>query len=556
MTRIDIEAPGLKDRQQLDLGPGESALVGREPERAPSDEHGRAVVIASPSVSGQHLLVRCEDELVRLRDLGSRNGSWLRLPPNREVSIAHGDAIQIQLARAPHREGDADDPEDANWQAPADFGAAVVQRACAWLLQQGVQATVQLHRGQPRPGEDDPGRLPLAGGAALLVRPSGTVDSSWSRRLQQLWRYVDRQNAIFRAEELARGEGLILASPAIRRAHRQVIDAAARGLRVLLIGPSGSGKEGLARVYHRNSGRKGPFVALNCALFSRELLRAELFGVEGRAFTNVEQASGAVERAHRGTLFLDEIGEMTGEVQPMLLRFLDHGQFERLGSYGRPQTVEVAIVCATNRDLKRATKEGTFREDLWYRISTIIVDVPPLRERPEDMVAFLETYRIAPSLSAWAALDEEARALLLAHRWDGNFRSLTNFAQRLPRSTREGALAVAACREALEAGELEPIAPPPRPGRAAAGAGIDWAALASEAASAFAADHQGPPQSWRDIQGCLEKYLKPLLFAHASGGVEMATLAEALANASKLGADRGTAGNQLRRFFARFRRAP
>ncbi len=224
-------------------------------------------------------------------------------------------------------------------------------------------------------------------------------------------------------------------SPAMRRVVSVAERAAQADATVLLLGESGSGKEVLARFIHQGSRRAdGPFVALNCASLSKELLESELFGHEKGAFTGaVKSKVGRLEQANGGTLFLDEIGELDPEVQAKLLRVLQERQFERLGGT-RTLTSDVRIVCATHRDLPEAIAQGRFREDLYYRINIVSIRLPPLRERREDVAALLDFFLSrhgknsgVPGLS----LSEEARALLLAHGWPGNVRELSNAVERM-----------------------------------------------------------------------------------------------------------------------------
>jgi hypothetical protein len=398
-SQVVIELMG-QATETIELADGDTVLVGRDP--AP-DKLGplaegrlRTVAMALPSVSANHLVVRCAGDTTTLIDAASRNGSWLRLPPGDRVEARSGKPLEIRIAVPPVLAEASEAPQDATWTDRNDFHLGVAAAVRAWFDALGL--AVRVTASPPdRPSRDDraAGRIPLGNGHRLEVVPTRTVDASWNDTLQALWRYVDSQNAIFSAEEETRDEGMILASPAIRRAHRQVVTAAQRGLRVLLIGPSGSGKEGLARCYHRHSRRSGPFIAKNCAMLSRDFLRAELFGAEKGAFTgSVQRIVGAVEACHGGTLFLDEIGEMAIDVQPALLKFLDRGEYARMGSYNTQRSADVRLVCATNKDLRAATIRGEFRDDLWYRIAGQVVSVPPLRERPEDIEAFLRAQRL------------------------------------------------------------------------------------------------------------------------------------------------------------------
>ncbi len=204
---------------------------------------------------------------------------------------------------------------------------------------------------------------------------------------------------------------------------------------VLLMGESGTGKEVLARCIHSNSPRASRvFVAVNCAALSPTLIESELFGHEKGSFTGaVGQHIGRFERAHGGTLFLDEIGELDANLQAKLLRVLQEKTFERVGGT-RQITVDVRVIAATNRDLQRMVADGKFREDLYYRLNTFPLEIPPLRDRPADIepLARLFLARAARELGRPAPqLTVEARDRLLGYAWPGNVRELENMMQRL-----------------------------------------------------------------------------------------------------------------------------
>lgn len=198
---------------------------------------------------------------------------------------------------------------------------------------------------------------------------------------------------------------------------------------VLVIGETGTGKELIARHLHSESGRRGPFVAVNCGAFSESLIDAELFGHEAGAFTGASQArAGWFEAANGGTLFLDEIGDLPLLLQVKLLRVLQERQVVRLGSR-KPIPLDVRLVTATNIDLRRAVEAQHFRADLFYRIGVATVDLPPLRERPGDVLPLAEHFMnvYAPRLNLSAPqLTPEAQAALLAYSWPGNIRELEN----------------------------------------------------------------------------------------------------------------------------------
>ena len=198
---------------------------------------------------------------------------------------------------------------------------------------------------------------------------------------------------------------------------------------VLIIGETGTGKELLARRVHQGSGRRGPFVAVNCGAFSESLIDAELFGHESGAFTGASQArAGWFESANGGTLFLDEIGDLPLALQVKLLRVLQERQVVRLGSR-KPIALDVRLIAATNVDLRDAVSAGHFRADLYYRLSVATLELRPLWERPGDILPlarhFLASYAQRLGITG-AALAPDAERALLAHDWPGNIRELEN----------------------------------------------------------------------------------------------------------------------------------
>jgi transcriptional regulator with GAF, ATPase, and Fis domain len=203
---------------------------------------------------------------------------------------------------------------------------------------------------------------------------------------------------------------------------------------VLLTGESGTGKEVVARAIHRSSARSaGPFVALNVAALPDQLLESELFGYERGAFTGATSAKpGRLEQAAGGTLFLDEAGEMSPAVQAKLLRVLEEREYQRLGGTKVLRT-EARIVAATNRNLARAIEKGEFREDLFYRLSVFGIHLPPLRERPEDILPLTEMFlaELGPAVGRPVpGISREAKDLLLSYPWPGNVRELRNALER------------------------------------------------------------------------------------------------------------------------------
>jgi len=199
----------------------------------------------------------------------------------------------------------------------------------------------------------------------------------------------------------------------------------------MITGESGTGKELVARVLHDHGKRcGGPFVAINMAAIPRELIESELFGHEKGAFTGAQaRAPGRFEQAEGGTLFLDEIGEMEPESQVKLLRILESRSFFRVGGT-RPRRVDLRLVAATNRDLVEALKAGQFRQDLYYRINTIMVQLPPLRERPEDVGLLARHFVEANAAYGRKRLGAAGLACLEAYTWPGNVRELEHAIER------------------------------------------------------------------------------------------------------------------------------
>ena len=238
-----------------------------------------------------------------------------------------------------------------------------------------------------------------------------------------------REVARFRNEREVIGE-----SESIRRIMAMVTTTAPTRATVLLQGESGTGKELIARAIHEQSDRRdGPFVTLNCAALPEGLVESALFGHEKGAFTGaVRRVEGAFERAHRGTLLLDEVSEMRLDLQSKLLRVLQEQEFERVGGTQTIRT-DVRVVATTNRDLAREVEAGTFRKDLFYRLSVMPILVPPLRERAEDipLLALSFAKRIADGLGKEVqGVAPEALDLLLGHRWPGNIRELQHAVER------------------------------------------------------------------------------------------------------------------------------
>ena len=220
--------------------------------------------------------------------------------------------------------------------------------------------------------------------------------------------------------------GVVFDDPASERVIALACQVARSELPVLITGPNGSGKEKIAEIVQANSSvRNGPFVTLNCGALPSELIEAELFGADAGAYTGANKArEGKFEAADGGTLFLDEIGNLPLAGQMKLLRVLETGRFERLGS-NRERQVSVRVISATNADLPALIRDGNFREDLFYRLNAIELSLPPLAERPGDILPLAESFRPRDK-----PIGESARNALLRHAWPGNVRELRNVIQR------------------------------------------------------------------------------------------------------------------------------
>jgi DNA-binding NtrC family response regulator len=248
-------------------------------------------------------------------------------------------------------------------------------------------------------------------------------------------RALRRENANLRQQlrERYRLAGLVATSPAMQAVLELVERVAPTDATVLIQGESGTGKEVIAKAVHHASARAArPFVAVNCGALPEALLESELFGHMRGAFTGaVASKPGLFEEAHGGTLFLDEIGEMPASLQVKLLRALQSGELRRVGAT-QAITADVRVLAATNRDLGEMIRQGTFREDLFYRLNVIQVALPPLRERREDIPALAEHFlgRCAGKLGRELRLSPEALERLLRYPWPGNVRELENAIER------------------------------------------------------------------------------------------------------------------------------
>jgi two-component system nitrogen regulation response regulator NtrX len=244
-----------------------------------------------------------------------------------------------------------------------------------------------------------------------------------------------RQEARALREDLGLTDEMVGDSPGLNRLREMIGRIAPTDARVLITGESGTGKELVAAAIHFGSARRErPFVRVNCAAIPRDLVESEMFGHERGSFTGAtERRIGRFELAHTGTLLLDEVGDLGAEAQAKLLRAIEAREIERVGG-SAPIRVDVRIIAATNKDLAQAVEHGTFREDLLFRLNVIPIEVPALRERPDDVPALVRHFaarhrrKSAQPAPTWAA---DAIVTLQQHRWPGNVRELANIVERL-----------------------------------------------------------------------------------------------------------------------------
>ena len=379
VTDVLVEAPGPTPLHVYLVvfakeGPGHILNLEDGTEVSFGRTDGATIVIDDPRISRKHAIIRRDKGDVFVRDLQSRNGTKVRneVLRNEEKIVTAGDTIYI---------------------GPAEIVIAAVTR--------GEAHPVTTARARAAGGAEDAGTG--AGGGDEDIAPSSDEGAF---------------------------DGVVVADPAMQKVFRLARRLGQAPTTVLISGETGVGKEVVAEQIHRWSARNGgPFVRLNCASLAETLLESELFGHEKGAFTGADRRKlGFVEAADGGTLLLDEIGEMPISLQAKLLRVLETKRVTRLG--GTAETVvDVRFLCATHRTLKQEVANGNFREDLYYRISTFTLHVPPLRERPAEITLLADLF--AAHLAKRMDLPPpkiglDAAEALLKHAWPGNVRELRN----------------------------------------------------------------------------------------------------------------------------------
>ncbi len=288
---------------------------------------------------------------------------------------------------------------------------------------------------------------------------------------------------------------LIGSSEVTRRIEEDIECASRTGAKVLLSGESGVGKEVVARLIHERSPRRSqPLVTINCAGIPDSLLASELFGHVRGSFTDAHRDRvGLIEQANRGTLFLDEVGEMSQSLQTLVLRFLENGEIQTVGSQQRLTKVDVRVIAATNRVLLDQVARREFREDLYYRLNVIHIEIPPLRARIEDVPVLMDYFLSRFAATHQIALprfNEESKACLLAYHWPGNVRELKNIAERLIVRWKGGEITPAELPGELS-GVRRVVEPKNRPSASPSRADVVFDAMTHDSESFWSAVH-GP----------------------------------------------------------------
>jgi DNA-binding NtrC family response regulator len=509
------------------LSPGTPLIVGRAP--------AVGLRVDDPTLSREHARFLLSGSRVLVEDLGSKNGTFFAGSRVTRVELTIGDeivlgsvALQVQalgargdllglireellrhyleeeLARARQfrrpfalllvrvlSQGDAVTPEweDGAWieavrgqLRPVDHLALYGSIALEVLLPEtGAEEGHRIARAIT--GLRASGGSPVLVGLALYPASGGTADELFEAAREAAWRAspghpVESGPARSPAREEG-SEGGLIAGQAMRPVLETVASVASSRIPVILHGETGTGKEVLAQLIHESGPRKGRrIVRVNCGAIPKDLVESTLFGHERGAFSGaVQQQKGVFEEADGGTVFLDEIGELPPAAQASLLRVLEVGAFSRVGS-NRELQVDVRIVAATHRDLEAMAEEGTFRADLYYRLSGVVIELPPLRERQDEIEPLARRFLHAANKANGRRVEgisPETLALLGAYSWPGNVRELRNVIERAVVVT-QGALIgpedlptrVRAGGRGAEAGASKasaPGAPEPEPAR-------------------------------------------------------------------------------------------
>jgi transcriptional regulator of acetoin/glycerol metabolism len=432
-------------------------------------EVGRAlgcdVAVEDPDLADRHWLLLRRRGTVVAFDVSSGKRQRIQeypVPVDRAIPLGRNHALRRVLADPCPRGDPGTDTLDHPRSRPSDLVVIVGRGAEARRVQ---LSELPLHVG--RAAENDVRLFDRAVSerhlrfepceAGLSVRDLDSHNGTFVNGVRVQSALIDHGTVIragrtdlriaARSDGGASGPSMIAESSSMLDVLAEVRRVASLDWPVLVVGESGTGKEGIARTLHERSARiTHAFVPINAGGLTRELVESELFGHERGAFTGAaNRHRGVFEQAQNGTLFLDEIGELPLDLQARLLRVLETGEIRRVGSE-QLLKVDVRLVAATHRDLRAMVAEGTFRQDLYYRIARVVIEVPSLRTRPEDLRALVQRFlaEIARDLGE-RRLSEEALARLLTHDWPGNVRELRNVLS----------IAATAAESCIEAGDIE-----------------------------------------------------------------------------------------------------
>ncbi len=441
MKRLSIAVVENKKRQEKTLRSNESMVIQRSEsgtalsprpaqERAEPAE-GTALHVSSPHVSQRHAQIRySEDGRVFLKDLNSLNGTYIRVQPYMEVELQSPFEVMVGPDVFLQSQDSLLDamPSMARFANTDDFIKYVRHKLRSYVEEIAIAGNCV----------QDAARSTLKSTRVPLLERGAYLVVTWRQATFNLAmeRWLQNAVSIFNAKEATVREepwNFLGSSPERKHTLDLARRVAATDGTVLLCGRPGAGKDILARDIARHSARaKGPFIAVNCATLTKELMEGELFGTEQGAFTGALKREGLFEQASGGTLFLDEIGELPLELQPKLLRVIENRCIRRLGGKGEEKPVNVRIIAATNRNLEKMVQERTFREDLWFRLDAVKLILPDLG--PSDIRGLVPAVLDELGRKGFGEVtpDEEAKLCQSAERtrWPGNARHLRNVLER------------------------------------------------------------------------------------------------------------------------------
>ncbi len=439
---IELHVEGVPLPVQRTLQPGEGVVVGRAPtpmcealQRAESEVRLEALPLAAPAVSTAHACItQGSDGRVVVRDLDSTNETWLLLARKQSITVqTDGAPLRVAIAMGGPSWQLHDDPPPPDWARREDYPEAVRAAVERWAKDHGIPATPSVSRGAPAMTHPDLSWFPLRDEWGLRVTSTRSTFALDDRLTQRLHAWVRAQNELFDCRERVQRGGFVMESAVTRDAMSAVLVASKHNFRLLLTGPSGSGKSEFAELYHTLWNAEAPYVRVNCSQFGADpnLNHSILFGMAPGAVPNTPRGGtpGYVGQANGGTLFFDEIADLPLDTQANLLTFLDKGLYRQLG--GQERSAVVRVVSATHKDMRALIGAGKFRADLWYRLRGAEVTLAPLCDRPEDLAMFLQRMDQRHEREVLDALSVEARAMLFMQPWDGGFRDIAYVVQQL-----------------------------------------------------------------------------------------------------------------------------